>query len=266
MVAQTGPFEWQEGVQRAWSDVAAFLPRAAACLTIMVIGWAAATVVAHLTVRLLRALHLARLVDRAGLGVALARAGVVDPVKVLSRLAFWAVELVTAQLALSVFGPNALSASLDELIHFVPRLIAALAIVLIAGLLARAAGALTRSTLDGLGLAGPLGAASVAAVWIIGGFAALDQLGIAPAVVRLLFGALVIGVTSIAVIKFGVGGIWAARDRFWPEVYDHVAQAARPPQQRTLDLRRRSPSDNPLPDGRERSPRPHASGSVIPPS
>jgi hypothetical protein len=27
---------------------------------------------------------------------------------------------------------------------------------------------------------------------------------------------------AIMVIKFGVGGIWAARDRFWPGVYDAV--------------------------------------------
>ena len=28
------------------------------------------------------------------------------------------------------------------------------------------------------------------------------------------------GLAAILVIKFGIGGIWAARDRFWPKVYD----------------------------------------------
>ncbi|MCP5029774.1 MAG: hypothetical protein GY929_26175, partial [Actinomycetia bacterium] len=32
---------------------------------------------------------------------------------------------------------------------------------------------------------------------------------------------------AIVVIKFGVGGIWAARDRFWPAVYDRVGSATR---------------------------------------
>ena len=38
-----------------------------------------------------------------------------------------------------------------------------------------------------------------------------------------LFQAVVYGLFLILVIKFGVGGIWAARDRFWPTVYDGIA-------------------------------------------
>lgn len=35
-------------------------------------------------------------------------------------------------------------------------------------------------------------------------------------------------VAIVIVIKFGVGGIWAARDRFWPAVYDQVASEGSP--------------------------------------
>ena len=41
-------------------------------------------------------------------------------------------------------------------------------------------------------------------------------------VVDTLFQALIGSLAFILVIKFGVGGIWAARDRFWPKVYDAV--------------------------------------------
>ena len=72
------------------------------------------------------------------------------------------------------------------------------------------------------------------AVWLIFGLAALDQAQIAGDLIDTLTTAIFASLTFILVIKFGVGGIWAARDRFWPNVYDSVssnsgsAQAAAP--------------------------------------
>ena len=65
--------------------------------------------------------------------------------------------------------------------------------------------------------------AAFVGIWLIGGFAALDQLQVAKDVVDTLFETIVYSLGFIIVIKFGVGGIWAARDRFWPAVYDQVA-------------------------------------------
>ena len=61
------------------------------------------------------------------------------------------------------------------------------------------------------------------AIWLIGGFAALDQLQVASDIVDTLFQTIVWSLGLIIVIQFGVGGIWAARDRFWPAVYDQVS-------------------------------------------
>ena len=54
---------------------------------------------------------------------------------------------------------------------------------------------------------------------MIGVFAALDQIEVATDIVNTLFTTIVGALGFILVIKFGVGGIWAARDRFWPAVY-----------------------------------------------
>ena len=61
-----------------------------------------------------------------------------------------------------------------------------------------------------------------AAIWIVGGMMAIDQLGFGGDIIDQLWTALTSGLAAILVIKFGVGGIWAARDRFWPKVYDAV--------------------------------------------
>ena len=48
---------------------------------------------------------------------------------------------------------------------------------------------------------------------------------VAEDVVDTLFQALIGSLAFILVIKFGVGGIWAASDRFWPNVYDKFSSA-----------------------------------------
>ncbi len=63
---------------------------------------------------------------------------------------------------------------------------------------------------------------AVAAIWVIGGFAALDQLEFAADIVDQLFTAIIGSISLILILKFGIGGIWEARDRFWPAVYDRV--------------------------------------------
>ena len=55
-------------------------------------------------------------------------------------------------------------------------------------------------------------------------FAALDTVQVAEDVVDTLFQVIVASLGAILVIKFGVGGVWAARDRFWPAVYNKVAE------------------------------------------
>ena len=57
-------------------------------------------------------------------------------------------------------------------------------------------------------------------IWITGGLLAFNQLGFGEELVQQLWNALTTGLVAIIVIKFGIGGIWAARDRFWPRVYD----------------------------------------------
>ena len=34
---------------------------------------------------------------------------------------------------------------------------------------------------------------------------------------------IVSSLSLILILKFGIGGIWSARDRFWPAVYNSVA-------------------------------------------
>lgn len=60
---------------------------------------------------------------------------------------------------------------------------------------------------------------ATSAIWVLVVFAAIDHIEIASDIVETLFTAIVGSLGLILVIKFGVGGIWAARDHSWPAVY-----------------------------------------------
>lgn len=242
--------EWQEGVRQAWVDVAAFVPRAAVLAVVLLAGWVVGGLAAGAVRRALHGFHAACLLERAGLGVGLARVGVADPVPVIASLVRAGVVLLALQLGLSAFGPNAVSSSIDSMLRLLPRIVVAFAIIVATGLAARFLRRVVAGTFANSDLARPLADVTAVAAWVIGCFAALDQLAVAEDIVRMLFAAIVFGTTAIAVIKFGVGGVWAARDRFWPAVYDRVGAAARPQAPPVLDLRRKVTADRPQPPKR----------------
>ncbi len=95
--------------------------------------------------------------------------------------------------------------------------------MIITGAIANAVRDLIAPAVDHLSFGDLLKKVAFVGIWLIGGVAALDQLQVAKDVVDTLFETIVYSLGFIIVIKFGVGGIWSARDRFWPAVYDQVS-------------------------------------------
>ncbi|MDB6109889.1 MAG: helix repeat-containing protein, partial [Pedosphaera sp.] len=77
----------------------------------------------------------------------------------------------------------------------------------VAAAVAAAAKQILLATLGGFSYARAVANTVSAAVWVIGVFAALNQLGIAPAIVNGLFYAMLVIIVGSAVISIGVGGI-----------------------------------------------------------
>jgi hypothetical protein len=87
----------------------------------------------------------------------------------------------------------------------------AIVIVVVAAAVAAAVKELVQASLGGLSYGRTLAFAASAAVLAVGGFAALDQLGIAPAIVNGLFYAILAIVVGVVVIAVGGGGIQPMR-------------------------------------------------------
>lgn len=215
--------EWSQGIEDAWSDLAGFAPKVIAALVVLVVGWFIARVIRKVIERVLAKIKFDDYVDKAGLGAPIERAGYPDSGKLLAKLIYFLIMLTVLQLAIGVFGDSAVNEAFDKLIAFIPKVFVALIIVVITGVVATTVRSLVQAAVSHLGAGGLIAKGVFVAIWVIGGFAAFDQLDVASDTVDTLFQTVTYSLGLILVIKFGVGGIWAARDRFWPAVYDSVA-------------------------------------------
>jgi hypothetical protein len=186
--------------------ILAFLPNLLSALVIVAVGFILSRVAGTLVRRVLGRLGFDAFVRRQFPIADRAKASP-SASKMLGSAVFWLGILVTAAMAADSLGLTALSAGIKRVLAFVPNLLVAVAILaiaawaakMIAGLVERVAGR-------------TLARAAQAAVMVMAGFMALDQLGVARNIVTATFVALLGTVAVAAAIAFGVGNIGLARE------------------------------------------------------
>jgi hypothetical protein len=214
----------QAALRDALSTVAVFVPRLLLFLVILLVGWLIAKGLRKVVDKLLERVGFDRAVERGGIGRALSRSKY-DASDLIAALVYYAIVLVTLQLAFGVFGPNPISALLVDLVAFLPRLAVAIIIVVIAAAIAAAVKDLLAGALGGLSYGRVI--ANVAAVFItaLGVIAALSQIGIAIAVTLPVLITVLATVGGILVVGVGGGLITPLRQR-WERWLSHAEQEA----------------------------------------
>ncbi|GAB3086422.1 mechanosensitive ion channel family protein [Micromonospora schwarzwaldensis] len=192
-----------DAVGDAFRSVMLFLPKAVAFVAILVAGWLIAKAVLKLVDKVLERVHFDRAVERGGIKTALARSKY-DASDIVAKLAYYAVLLVTLQLAFGIWGPNPISDLIAMVVAWLPRAFVAIVIVVVAAAIARAVKDIISSALGGLSYGRVL--ANLASVFILGlgVIAALNQIGVATAVTTPVLIAVLATVGGILVV--GVGG------------------------------------------------------------
>jgi hypothetical protein len=185
------------------------LPRVLGFLIILVVGWIIAGLIAGGVAALLRAVKFNELANRAGITGFVQRMGLrTDAAGFLGDLVRWFVRLITLVVAFDALGLPAVSEVLQQFLLWLPNLVVALVILVIAGLAANALASLVRGSTAQAGFANPNLLATIArvAVWSFGIVVAVNQIGIAETLVNTLFMGLV-GALAIALgLAFGLGG------------------------------------------------------------
>jgi hypothetical protein len=232
--------DFQGGIENAWSNVAAFVPKLAAALLILLVGWFVAKLISRILDRVLERVGFDRVVERGGLRQALARSKY-DPSDILAKIVYWTIMLFVLQLAFGVFGSNPISDLLRGLIAYLPNVFVAILIIVIAAAVARAVTDLLSNLLSGMQGGRLLARGAGIAILVFAAFAALDQLQIAPRIVTGLWYAILAAVVGSVIVAVGGGGI-RTMQRYWDQTASRAEQ--RTPQLRQQVQQSAAPGDH----------------------
>lgn len=205
--------QFRQGLGDAWGAVATFLPKLIGFLIILVIGYFIAKAISKVLDKILEKVGFDKLVERGGVGKALDKSRF-DASDILGKIVFWVLFLFVLQLAFGVFGPNPISDLIKGVIAYLPNVFVAILIIVIGAAIAAAVKEVAEAALGGLSYGKSLAIAGSTAIIVVAVFAALEQLHIAPAIVRGLFFALLAIVVGSAVVAIGGGGI-KTMSRYW---------------------------------------------------
>jgi hypothetical protein len=212
------------GAGLIWANTLAFLPKLGLFLVILVAGYFLAKWMGKIVDAILERVGFDRMVERGGVKQALARSNL-DASDIMGKIVFYTLFLFVLQLAFGVFGQNPISDILTRVIAFLPTLFVALLIVIVASAIAKGVKEILAVVFGGLSYGRALANIAGAAVLVVGVFAALSHLQIAPAIVNGLFYAGLAIIAGSAIVAIGGGGIIPMR-RQWERAIDKVEAEA----------------------------------------
>lgn len=198
-----------QSLQQGLGTFFEFIPQLIGAIVILVVGYIIAKVLQAVVARVLKAVGFDGWMERSGIKQFFDRAQTREtPVTILGKLAFWFVFIIAITMATDALGIQQVTAVFSQLIAYIPNIIAAVLILILAGLLANFVAGLIR------GATGVDILATVARVAIIvyAVFAALTQLGIAVQLTAPTFLIVLGAVALAAAIAFGFGAQGVARD------------------------------------------------------
>jgi hypothetical protein len=200
-----------DSVERGFDTFFAWLPSLLGALVILLIGYIVAKIVGNL---------LARVLDRAGLDRATlsgqtgewVRKVTSRPSVLVGKLAFWAIFLGAVSLAATALGIEALTAFVASVYAYLPNVIAAVLIFLVAGAIAAGVATLATKFMGDTPTGRVVSTVAPILVMTIATFMILNQLKIAEDIVVITYAALLGSIALAAALAFGLGGREVAAD------------------------------------------------------
>ncbi|HET9520157.1 MAG TPA: mechanosensitive ion channel [Candidatus Limnocylindrales bacterium] len=207
------------------------IPQLIGALLIIIIGWLIAGALARLVSELLRRAGADRVFAERGGEVYGAQSARIKPSLVAGELVKWLVRLVFLVAAANVLGMTQISELLNQVLLWIPNLIVAAVILLIAPLLARfvRGGIEVGAGQMGFTNAPLLGRIAEIAIIAFAVVIAINQIGIAANLVNTLFIGIVGAMALAFGLAFGLGGrdVAAELTRRWYEASQTTAARVR---------------------------------------
>jgi hypothetical protein len=211
-----------DSVNRGFTVFFSWVPALLGAIVVLIIGYILANVVAKLVARAGEQAGLDRTLHR-GPGGNTVRKIVPRPSRLLGTIAFWAILLSAISLAASVLHIKALTAFVGAVWGYLPNVIAAIAIFIVAGLIATAVSTLAARVMGDTGIGRVVATGVPILVMTIATFMILDQLQIAHNIVLITYAALLGAIALGSALAFGLGGRDVAA-RMLEGAYSNVQQ------------------------------------------
>ena len=198
-----------EPISQMLTKIMAYLPVLLGALIILIVGWIVAKAIRRIVDWLLKTARFDTLADKAGITEILRKGDMkITAREVVSGLVYWLVIIMVLVMVVNALGLPKASDILASLFAYVPKVIAALFVLVVAMFLASFVSGIVRTAAGNANLPKPEIFAGISR-WAIIIFAAtisLEQLGIAPLLVTTTFNIVLGGVCLALALAFGLGG------------------------------------------------------------
>ncbi|KRW69826.1 mechanosensitive ion channel family protein [Stutzerimonas nitrititolerans] len=191
-----------------WAPIAAFIPRLFGALLVVAVGFLVAKLLDTLLSKLLAKVGLDRLVAGTGVTKLLGRVGIRVPISTLiGKIVYWFVLLIFLVSAAESLGLARVSATLDMLALYVPKVFGAGIILLVGVLLAQLVSGLVRGAAEGVGIdyAGGLARIAQGLIIIISISVAIGQLEVKTELLNYVIAIGLISVGLAGALALGLG-------------------------------------------------------------
>ena len=192
-----------------WASVAMFVPKLVAAIVVLLIGWLIAVLLGRVAYHLIKVLQINRALEGLGFKPALERGGLkLDAPKFFDELVKWFFIIVFLMASTNIVGLTQVTQFLGVVVFYLPNVIVAAFVILIGVLLARFLEHSVRVSVRAAKLASANFLAELArwSVLIFSFLIALDQLKVAPELIRIFVMGIVAMVAVAGGLAFGLGG------------------------------------------------------------
>jgi hypothetical protein len=194
-----------DSVERGFTEFFAWLPQLIGAIVVLVIGYVVARLVAGAVRRLLQRSGFDSSMTRGQVG-SWVRKVTSSPSSLLAQITFWAIFIGAISLAVTALGIDALTDFVAAVYGYLPHVIAALLIFLVATAIAGGIAALVARTMGDTPTGKVVGTVAPGIVMAIAVFMILQELQIAEGIVMITYAAIMGSLALAAALAFGLGG------------------------------------------------------------
>ena len=202
-----------QALQGAWEEMLLFLPNLIAAIIIFILGWFVAIWIGKLIAQILNKLKFDSVFEKTGWREALNNADVkVNPSSFIGAICKWILVVVFLMIVTDIMGWVAFAGLLAKIIAWMPNLLVAIIILVVAIIIADIVEKLVKVSTKKMGISSVnfLGSVVKGALYVFAGLAVLLQLGVTPEIVKVLIMGFVGTLTLALGLSFGLGGKDAA--------------------------------------------------------